>query len=310
MVCGALALLVFGCGDSPDPSWLVTKERLIAITARVVGEPERATPRPGETVEFTLEFVDADADAPSTWAFLICEAETTSGVPFCREDSAIEITDIELDPAMGGRPMSVTIPADFEGSRVLVTGAVCMGGRLDITGIDLTSGTAPTREELCIEDDAEGQLAFFSHPIEQSDRSRSLSPVFSQIRFGGEPWLETDLTAGCTDGLPTVAIDDMESVIELERTEGSRESYPALDADGMEITAMEEIRLAIFATDGGLQRQFSTFTETNPIVEVDWEPPLSDDDPPFEGDVVRFWFVLRDLRGGYATTARALCVNP
>jgi hypothetical protein len=71
----------------------------------------------------------------------------------------------------------------------------------------------------------------------------------------------------------------------------------------------EELRLAHFSTDGGFTRAFSALAADDPehVADVSWEAPST---APVGGQLARFWFVLRDLRGGSSFTSRALCIVP
>ena len=71
----------------------------------------------------------------------------------------------------------------------------------------------------------------------------------------------------------------------------------------------EELRLSHFSTDGGFTRAFSALAADEPSnsVELPWDAPWA---APEGGQLVRFWFVLRDLRGGSSFVSRALCVVP
>lgn len=309
LLAGVLLGFVFGCGETVDPPYLVVKERFIGLTAEVVGDETRATPRPGETIAFRWTIIDVDGDAPSTWAFQACEPAVTSGIPFCREDGAFMSADLELDPANGERAMEVTIPEDFAGGEILVLGAACMGGVLDVTGLDFRD--LPTPEEMCRGDEGLGQIAFFTHPIEQSEMRSSRSPVWEAIRVGGVGWAESEITEGCQPGLPSVVMGDDEVEIEMELAEGSREMFTYIDDEtGMAVMETESIRITVLVTGGQLQRMFSRSDEENPIPVVEWRPPREGDEPAFTGgDTVRFWFTARDLRGGYATTSRVICVE-
>ena len=71
----------------------------------------------------------------------------------------------------------------------------------------------------------------------------------------------------------------------------------------------EEIRLSHFASLGELERPLSEVLPDDAEVKTSltWDPPKT---VAAEGELVRFWFVVRDLRGGSDFTERMLCLVP
>jgi hypothetical protein len=126
------------------------------------------------------------------------------------------------------------------------------------------------------------------------------------ITFGGDAWPEAPVIAPCDD-LPQARVGDEARKIAVSLAGAGRET---LD-DGPEV-----LLLAHFATARELERQYSVLEgEQDPAttpLEVEWTPELKEDDPPVpaEGRIVRFFFVLRDDRGGTTSTTRAVCLRP
>lgn len=84
----------------------------------------------------------------------------------------------------------------------------------------------------------------------------------------------------------------------------------------------ENLELTVYTTLGEMERRFTLFEgdempdeETGLLQdELNWEPPLILDPDPDDRDVigsklVRFFITLRDQRGGFAITERALCLR-
>ncbi|MND08550.1 hypothetical protein D3C83_312490 [compost metagenome] len=62
-----------------------------------------------------------------------------------------------------------------------------------------------------------------------------------------------------------------------------------------------------FSTRGDLDRVLSVIAKGEPLsVKSEWQEP----DSISSGRVVRFWFVVRDLRGGVDWSIRTLCAVP
>ena len=84
-------------------------------------------------------------------------------------------------------------------------------------------------------------------------------------------------------------------------------------ADAADRDAGEALQLSVFATAGSFDSQFSGVLarDTSPATEMKllWTPPAASE-VPAGGRLVRFVFVLRDLRGGIDWQTRALRLVP
>ncbi|MBC7174228.1 MAG: hypothetical protein H5U40_17420, partial [Polyangiaceae bacterium] len=98
--------------------------------------------------------------------------------------------------------------------------------------------------------------------------------------------------------------------LELSVEPGSAETFVEVGSDGVERTVTESLQITYVATAGEMDRTFGFIDpgENTIIDTVGWEPPLADEVPP-EGLLVRFYFVVRDGRGGVDYLERALCVE-
>jgi hypothetical protein len=76
-------------------------------------------------------------------------------------------------------------------------------------------------------------------------------------------------------------------------------------------TSSETLQVSHFSSSGELERALSILEATRPAdalsIELGWRASRS---VPAEGRTVRFYFVVRDLRGGTGWTRRALCLLP
>ena len=122
------------------------------------------------------------------------------------------------------------------------------------------------------------------------------------VTLGGVPWLNGEVPSGACSGLglPEVSLSEGQQPIQIQLPETARE---AVDAP------REELRVSHFASLGELTRPFSEILpgDANTRVSVNWKPPKT---AAANGEVVRFWIVVRDLRGGSDFTERALCLLP
>ncbi|HET9929643.1 MAG TPA: hypothetical protein VFQ35_03105, partial [Polyangiaceae bacterium] len=114
-------------------------------------------------------------------------------------------------------------------------------------------------------------------------------------------------TGACSGlGLPEVSLSAGQHQIQISLPESVREALPQhSSADA----PREEIRFSHFASAGELERPFSAVLpgDASVTTKLSWKPPKS---VASSGELVRFWFVVRDLRGGSDFTERALCLRP
>ncbi len=302
------ALALIGCGETLDPRSLLTEQRPVGVISSVEGDPTRSNPRPGETVN--LEWVSVQPSGehlPIGWAVGYCRpAPVTVGFAFCGEMPF----DFDAQPEPSAEPprQQVTIPADYEGSSLLVTGIFCLEGTVDLL-------TQPNPEDLgasCQSGDP--LLVTYVIAIDHDDAPNRI-PELEEISLRGEPWTATAPAGSATcEGLslPEFRVEGDEEEILLRATAASRERFT--NAEGME--EVEDLENELIATAGSWGSGF-VFMEDEGVLEEfgEWTPPtqerLNDDgiDIGPEGMVVRFFFVLRDGRDGFAITERAACVR-
>jgi hypothetical protein len=296
VVLAMLALGALGCVGELDPAWLITKPRILGVRNTVAGT-ERASPLPGERVELELIVVEPSTPDPLvSWTLAACIAEvTTNGSGFC----AGMPFAFDIQTNLGGGPphLTVDVPADAPmGSSLLVVGAVCVNADLvvDLGSMDARCTGAGAGEPM---------LVTYRLPI----GTENFNPVMADdgIALAGMPWPETPSIAGCAD-LPQARIGDEVRVISVSLRGATRE--PLLDGGN------ETLVLSHFTTARELERQYSVLEgdqDTTTPMMIEWTPEEDADRPvPAEGAVVRFWFVLRDGRGGLDSATRALCLMP
>jgi hypothetical protein len=143
---------------------------------------------------------------------------------------------------------------------------------------------------------------------------------------GGALWtvgaadpIETAADQPCSTApdAPMVAVGHGEVPIVVAADAGDREVTPS--PAGATGAAREALQLSVFSTRGTFDAHFAGVESddaraTTPMT-LKYTPPKSGDvdfpaDLPPEGRTVRFFFVLRDLRGGVDWQARTLCLLP
>jgi hypothetical protein len=285
----ALGVLLLGCDDPLKSVELVAETRVLGARVEVAGEPERAAPAPGESA--TVTFLTAAPDPEPSFGFALsaCPAlprqggrSSCAGEPFAsvsREDGET-MASLEL-----------TVPESLDPTgRVLVRGIICPAGSPIEDGESCDGEDSAVPVTLELELSREGDV----------NQNPELEP--ETVRFDGEPWPQMPAVSGDCSGLgyPEVAAGSQHS-LEVALSDADRDLLPrASQLD----PARESLQLSRFATDGDLSRAFDSIAwDSDELLRsVTWKAPS-------RVGLVKFWLVLRDLRGGGAFTGRAVCVK-
>jgi hypothetical protein len=223
---------------------------------------------------------------------------------------------IEITCADGDPTFELAIPEESEAEEKLVLGVTCDRGRAYID--------PESRSLFGCEVEKEGRETLFSLSVPiQVDEQTNHHPTFgdAELFIGPAPWVGVsrqvlipyllppkdgderfDCVAAVADGaVPGVNKDDQVITVELDKND-----FESYEVDGEK--EKEELRVAHYSTAGRLTRNRSVLKgDEKPYrFEVDWDPP---GDIPETGKLVRFFFGVRDRRGGFDSTERALCVT-
>jgi hypothetical protein len=287
-----------GCGDPIKHVELIEEPRVLAARAEVVGDEMRATPNPGETVQVRWLVAAPDGDPPSGFALSACSApKQTRGVLHC--ESTPFASDVG-DAASPNPRFEFTVPAELNAlthPRLGILGSLCAHG----------NGTITSNLPSC---EAGSELPVSFDFFLAGDESTNLNPNFAAdaITLDDAVWDMRELADGaCLGlGLPEVSRSAGHHPITIAIPDSAREplvQHNAADAP------RESLRISHFASAGELERPFSEVLpddSASPLT-LTWNPPKQ---APADGELVRFWFVVRDLRGGSDFTERALCLTP
>ncbi len=288
-------LLCVSCGDPLHPPQRIEKNRVLGAQVVVPGQEPRATPSPGEPVAVSFWMADPGTPAALTYALAVCQRDDTlTGIPGC-SGGVIARSSGNGDPAL-----DFTLPADLPpGDRLLVLGVVCANasGVIGdvITGFPNALG--------CAGEGAQTSRVMFDVFLSPEHDNNNPTLADETIRLDSADWsatLPTDVTAPCAGTSPTVGADGAVHQIRVGVSADDRES------DG---TRSELNELASFSTAGELSRAFSFIEADSDATEVtlEWKAPRT---APAGGRNVRFFFVLRDGRGGADYSERTLCAVP
>jgi hypothetical protein len=262
----------------------IVDTRVLAARAEVAGEPERATPRPGEEVSARLFVVGPQAAPPPIyWQLDACvAAATTTGVARCRETVAsaggASAGGTGAPPAIAWAMPELAPDASF-----YVVGIVC--------DEPLADTSAPWPAWHC----AGGKRNLVSFAIMPEAQGPNHNPAIERdlLTLDDGEWVS--VSDGCGGDALEVA-SASEHRLRWSVSGANRES-----AHG----GREAALLSHFVTGGELERAFSHIESTEAAAELKWSAPAV---AAGERLVISFHFVVRDLRGGSDWTTRTVCV--
>jgi hypothetical protein len=284
----ALALVFSGCDDPLKRVDLVTEARVLGARVEVLGEPERASPAPGETATVRWFVADREPDPALGWAFAVCEAAPPGGnLPACAGEPFA--TAMAAVPTPGEPRIEFAVPDDVTSRALAVLGVVC-------------PDSAPTFEGDSFGcEGPDGTPVSLDFELQTPERS-NLNPVLEPESLTlDDAALPAGLDCAALPGVAPGSSHTLELV--LDETDRDAVAQPT-SAD----PPKETLQVSNFTTAGKLDRTFSVFeaSDARLVTRVTWRAPKS---APDDG-VVRFFFVVRDLRGGADWIERAVCVEP
>lgn len=321
-----LALLAFfsiGCGPEIPPVSELDKPRVLGIFYTADGEPERANPIAGETGAIHFMIGEPGPRTPVDILMIACPpAPISFGAPFCAGPPFATATrSSELSPFS----IPIEIPDD-ERTRaargVLISGAICYGGPLDLTKFEelFAGGEAPEELDLCADKEQLASLFAIEIAYENEDFP-NLHPAPLEVLFEGEPLTlpvsPDEPTLGCKGrGIaPEVVADGEERVFILRGDPSSHDTIERFNpqTERTEISA-EELQISRYASHGRVVGTYANMALGDDELAMRWETPDPEDEPEDaidpSGELARFIFTVRDRRGGFASSAAALCLIP
>ena len=263
------ALLLASCADPLKDVELVTSVRVLGARVEVSGEPERASPAPGEEAVVRWLVAAPEPEPALGWSLEVCGAAPGgSSLPACAEEPFAAASVV--DPVPGEPRLDFTVPSEIAALSLAVQGEV------EGTLVSFDFGLAP--------------VELNHNPV--------LEP--EALSFDGEIW-----AAGNDCALLPEVPRGSTHALELLLDESDREP---LEQSASVDPEREPLQASHFTTGGELERAFTQIPadQSDLGVRVSWKAPVVQ---PQSG-LVRFFFVVRDSRGGTDWLERALCVAP
>lgn len=292
----ALACASSGCGDPLVSVERIASLRALAARVEVEGDPDRATPFPGETA--SVRFMVAAPELTPSFGFglVACEASPGEvGTPACAGEP---FSSAYTEPASDEPALTFTLPDSVPSEgRVAVLGVLCEGEAPRAGSIPPVCENAAVEHRL--------SLGLWLSDEEEPNRNPNLAD--EAIAFDADPLAEVPPVEGPCAGLGFLEVPQgTKHRFSILLDEDDRDALISEDGVG---PSREGLQVSHFSTSGELDRAFSYVSadDTELVANVDWKAPGGIGEG---GHPVRFFFVVRDFRGGSAFTQRALCVVP
>lgn len=313
----ALAATSSACGMGFDPASFVERPRLVGARVVVEGEPSRAWPLPGERVRVEPWLVQPERPESVGASYLACPAaDVRRGPGGCAGEPIALVPSIE--PSTSLPPFELTVPGrDVLGlvRELLVIVVTCERGARPVASSD-------SRLPRCDDPGARAEVSTLNVPIAFEPTFANRHPSLDDETFtiAGRVWTtgleDAESDRGCVEqsggsAMPRLEVAATSQQAEPEELEitfttsaDDRESF-----DGAAGPMREILQISHYATVGRLGRTFSVVDgdDASEPIRLGWTPPAPDTIPP-EGRLVRFTWVARDLRGGFARAERVACI--
>ena len=285
-----LGLGLLGCDDPLKTVALVDATRVLGARVEVEGDAGRAAPLPGESASVSFLVAAPELSPALGFALEACAAAPRQGARAgCAEPPFAQV--VSEDGQTDTPRLDFGVPPGLSPSgRVLVLGVVCPQGSPNADGSSCDGPEPGTPVQLELELARDGDV--------------NLNPELpaDSLTFDGAMWPELSaLEQDCAGlGFAEVAPGSKHS-IGVELAESDRDALPrpsTLDP------SRESLQLSHFIDAGEISRAFETIAWDSDDLSrlVSWTAPKAT-------GLTRFWFVLRDFRGGGAFSARAVCVR-
>jgi hypothetical protein len=293
----AVALFVglapLGCDDALSAVELIDKTRVVAMRVEVAGDPTRAAPLPGESVDVRLLVLAPEVEPELAFAMRSCLAtESNLDDTRCSSDTLARATSLE--PVVGAPVLSFEAPPDATGDeRLAVFASVCPAGE-----------SLPSEDARRCGDGSEVLSATLDFSMDDGLHPNS-NPEFSAVLLDGTPLPAESATSTDCTALTSVARGSKHT-LRVELSELSRDLVPAeTGAD----TTRESLLVSYFIDQGDLDHAYSSIPSTLPIAagSAVWTAPGRVGDVP---RLARFAVVARDGRGGSDFVERRVCIAP
>lgn len=327
------ALLLVGCSNPFPPEEIVEKPRPLAGWISVAGDPDRATPAPGETATYEFLVENPGPRVAWSWLLIVCPVATTQyGISICDFQASWAPTDwptATVNPPAGAPPypnpsITFTVPSTDvlgpDSDQLLINGFICPGGPLD-PGIfeALAAGDAGALSSVanpCMDKSANGLLIATPFGLELTPEDANNTPLITDVQLNGLPLTSVADPEAPTTGCAGLGLYELEAgtaylPIDLTLNPGSRETYvePSPVPGEPSTTKTDDPQVTGYATGGDYDIRVDNQREDGQVLQITWQtPPASS--IPADGVLVNLTFLVQDDRKATSWAQRSVCVLP
>ena len=300
----ALPLLLLACGEDFDPGSRVTDFRVLAVRA----EPAYVTP--GETAHFSV-LSHQPSGAPVNYAWAVCpsprevttegcleqldELERTTGeIPLLGMGEELTEMDLEVPAdALELIPASARATAAIGVLNVACPASLELGGSTQ--GLPFRCFDPNDGRELGLKEQVVGMKRLF---VREQDRNQN--PMIERVTFEGRDWPEDEIPEVDACDEDGNRFDDCSANLTRAIAAIPRASDFEAGTDEFGRDFSEQIVVQYYATEG----LFENEVRIGEAPATEWVARKR-----ASGSDVRFWFVVRDDRGGVTWTTRQVHVR-
>lgn len=301
-------VLLTACGDPLVAPELISGNRVLGARVESLQDPGRAWLAPSERGRVSWLVVSPEGPPNLGWACSLCAAKMVSrGLPRCAGRSFAQFTSEHVSSEEPRFEFALPDQQSLvDADQIALFGAFCASG----VPLSERAHVEPSTTR-CPDPSERPLLASMELPLRRGT-ANNLNPSFEAARFGfdGEIWPDLDegeeTTLSCHEGLNSVpSVEAGSGAHTLELSLASDSSEP-LEMRTPHSPSAETLQLAHFTTAGDLERAYSALSETGKV-NLLWTPPV---EATAGARLIRFYFVLRDGRGGLDWRRRAVCLMP
>jgi len=293
----AAALCNAGCDDSLKSVSLIEETRVLGARVEVEADEGRSSPNAGERASLRLLVAAPNGEPNFSYALSVCAvALTNNGFPPCA--SAPFASALATDATHADARLDFQVPSDLEletTPHAFASGLICPDSSVILAANGGPSCLAGTGTEVAFE--------FTLGGPEQSNRN----PAFAgdALSLDGELW-PASTNMSCDDGSLRQVTTRTAHALRIDLADSD---FEVLTQQTSVEPARESLLVSPFSSAGKLGHGFLTLSADTPPEQrrVSWEAPALTDSVP---SLVRFYFIVRDARGGQDFAQRALCVVP
>ena len=293
----AAALCSAGCDDSLKSVSLIEETRVLGARVEVDTDPLRSSPYPGERASLRF-FVAAPNGEPNiSYALSLCAVSLTNdGSPPCAD--APFATAVQADAGKANARLDFQLPEELDAKttpHALAKGLICPD-----SGLEFEPDGAPR----CVT--GRGTEVAFEFDLANMEESNH-SPTFATdaLSLDGQPWPASS-EMSCDDRSLRQVAASSRHALQIALADSN---FELLTQQTSVDPPREALLVSPFSSAGQLEHGFLALGVDTPPEQqrVGWNAVFAAGAIPH---LVRFYFVVRDGRGGQDFAERVLCVVP